>query len=259
MVLELQEEIEKAAVLVLKAKYVVAVVGAGMSVESGIPPFRGPGGLWTKYGEPPMDGYQRFLADPKGWWETYQQASYRRELDVAIKQAKPNAGHYALAELEQMGILKYIITQNVDNLHQVAGSKSVAEIHGNRYKLRCISCGSRFPREGFQITELPPRCPRCHGIVKGDGVMFGEPIPPDTLDKCEEEAYKCDYMLLVGTSGTVYPAAGFPTVVKRRGGSLIEVNLYETSLTYMCDAVLRGSSGEALPLLVQRTKERLGL
>ncbi|MFH1485064.1 MAG: NAD-dependent deacylase [Chloroflexota bacterium] len=256
MTLELLEEIEKATDMVLKARHVVAVIGAGMSVESGIPPFRGPGGLWTKYGEPPMDGYQRFLADPKGWWETYQQASYRRELDTAIRQAKPNPGHHALAELEQMGILKHIITQNVDNLHQAAGSKNVAEIHGNRYKLRCISCSSRFERDKFQISELPPHCPHCSGIVKGDGVMFGEPIPADTLARCEDETHKCDCMFLIGTSGTVYPTAGFPVVVKRSGGSLIEVNLYETSLTYMCDAVLRGPSGESLPLLVQRVKER---
>ncbi|MBI2907798.1 MAG: NAD-dependent deacylase [Chloroflexi bacterium] len=254
MTADLREEIEKAATLVVKAKHLVAVVGAGMSVESGIPPFRGPGGLWTKYGEPPMDGYQRFLADPKGWWETYQQATYRRELDAAIREAKPNPGHYALAELEAMGILKHIITQNVDNLHQIAGSQKVAEIHGNRYKLRCIGCNARFEREKFQITELPPHCPKCEGIVKGDGVMFGEPIPADTLETCEAEAYACDCMMLIGTSGTVYPAASFPQMVERRGGSLIEVNLYETSLTHMCVAVLRGPSGESLPLLVERVK-----
>lgn len=118
--------------LLHEAKYVLALVGAGMSVESGIPPFRGPGGLWAKYGEPDMRGYDRFLADPKGWWESIlKREGYASELVEGIERAKPNPGHYALAELEEMGILKYIITQNVDNLHYAAGSKNVAEIHGN--------------------------------------------------------------------------------------------------------------------------------
>lgn len=250
------EEVEKAARLIVKASYVIALVGAGMSVESGIPPFRGPGGLWTKYGEPDMRGYDRFLADPKGWWEArLKREGYGRELVDKISQAKPNPGHHALAELEEMGVLKHIITQNVDNLHQAAGSKKVAEIHGNLYKLRCISCNSRFERDDFPLEELPPLCPQCGGLVKSDGVMFGEPIPPDVLERCQEETAKCDCMLLIGTSAVVYPAAAFPTMAMSQGACLIEINPLETPLSSRCDAVIRGPSGEALPTLVKRIKE----
>ncbi len=170
---ELREEIEKAARLLMESKYVVVLVGAGMSVESGIPPFRGPGGLWTKYGEPDMRGYDRFLADPKGWWESIlKREGYASELVDGIAQAKPNQGHYALAELEEMGILKYIITQNVDNLHYAAGSKNIAEIHGNILKLRCVSCGHRFERGEISVEMLSPLCPDCGWFIKTD--------PPET-------------------------------------------------------------------------------
>lgn len=255
---EFREEIEKAARLILKAKYVVALVGAGISVKSGIPPFRGPGGLWTKYGEPDMRGYDRFLADPKGWWETHlKREGYISELIDTITKAKPNPGHYALAELETMGILKHTITQNVDNLHCAAGSKSLSEIHGNMFKLRCISCNCRFEMGEISMAELPPHCPNCGGIVKTDGVMFGEPIPPDVLERCHEETAKCDCMLLIGTSATVYPAAAFPSLARRQGASFIEINPYETPLTNACEAVLRGPSADSLPIIVERVKELL--
>jgi len=222
-----------------------------MSVESGIPPFRGPGGLWTKYGEPDMGGYDRLVADPKGWWESIRRREgYASEMLRGIEQAKPNPGHYALAELEQMGILRCIITQNVDNLHNAAGSKNVAEIHGNIFKLRCISCGSRYARGEISVEVLPPRCPKCGGVIKTDGVLFGEPIPADVLRRCEEETAKCDCMLIIGTSAQVYPTAGFPSYVHKRGGSLIEINPYDTPLTNSCKVVIRAPSGETLPQIV---------
>jgi len=256
---ELRKSMDLAAELMLKAKYVVGLTGAGVSVESGIRPFRGPGGLWTEYGEPPMDGYQRFLADPKREWERMtKREGYLKGFFAAFETAKPNPGHYALAELEQIGVLKYLITQNVDNFHRAAGNKNLAEIHGNMFLVRCISCNSRYPPEEISLEELPPHCPRCGGIIKNDGVYFGEPIPSDVLSKCQEEVYRCDCMLLVGTSGFVYPAAGFPRVVKNRGGSLIEVGPYETDLTYMCDVSLCGKSGEILPRFVNRIKAKMG-
>lgn len=252
---ELQEGIEKAARLVLKAKHTVALVGAGMSVESGIPPFRGPGGLWTKYGEPPMNSYDLFLQNPRGWWEErVAKTGLYAELNVALAKAKPNPGHYALAELEAMGLLKAIITQNVDNLHFTAGSREVLEIHGNNFKLRCIACNTRFPKEAFTLEELPPHCPRCKGLVKFDTVTFGEPIPLDVMERCQEETYKCDCMLILGTSATVYPAAGFPSFAQSRGASLIEVNPDSTPFTAYCEVVLRGPSGVVMPQLVQRVK-----
>ena len=137
----MEADIDHATRLILASKYVVGLTGAGISVESGIRPFHGPGGLWTEYGEPPMDGYQRFLADPKAHWEQLsKRGGYIGELSEALERAKPNPAHYALAELEELGILKYLITQNVDNLHRAAGSKNVAEIHGNFLKTRCIQC-----------------------------------------------------------------------------------------------------------------------
>ncbi len=252
----LEQAVEETAQLIHRANHVVALVGAGLSVESGIPPFRGPGGLWTKYGEPDMRGYERFMEDPKEWWEQRisRTGSYQELMD-ALAQAKPNAGHAALKEMEELGYLKHIITQNIDNLHQEAGSRAITEIHGNRTKLRCLGCSQRWPLDEFPIDELPPKCPECAGIVKSDTVMFGEPIPRDALDECIRQAQVCDCMLLVGTSAQVYPAAGFPLDVKRSGGSLIEVNPNETPLTEIADVVLRAPSGESLPLVVTRLRE----
>ena len=255
---KLIRDIDAAADLMLKAKYATCLTGAGVSVESGIRPFRGPGGIWTEYGEPPMDGYQRFLANPKAEWEKrIKREGYWRGVYESLEKAKPNPGHYALAELEEIGILKFLITQNVDNLHRAAGSKKLAEIHGNFSLLRCIRCGSRFPQEEISLEVLPPSCPKCGGMLKMDTVMFGEPIPPDVLRICEEETYKSDCMLTVGTSAFVYPAAGFPQTVVRRGGYLIEVGPYETELSGMCDVVIRGKSGEVLPELVNRIKAKM--
>lgn len=250
---EWEKAVEMAAQCIRRTRYVVALVGAGLSQESGIPTFRGPGGLWTRYGEPPMDGYQRFLRDPRAYWEEQmrqEKEGARAELLGAIAQAKPNPGHLALVDLERMGILQCTITQNVDNLHREAGSQRLIEIHGNRTLLRCVSCGLRLPRREFTIRELPPHCPECGGVIKGDGVMFGEPIPKKWLEECYMHTARCDCMLLIGTSGTVYPAAGFPQMVKMQGGSLIEVNPLETHLTPICDVVMRASAAVALPRLV---------
>ena len=251
----MEKEIERAAKLLLRSKYVTALSGAGISVESGIRPFRGPGGLWTERGEPPMDGYQRFMRDPKGHWEgIMKRRAETGEFSRTIGEAKPNEAHTALAELEQLGILKYLITQNIDNLHIEAGSKNVAEIHGNTRKLRCIECNERYGRDEIPLDVLPPRCPRCNGIIKTDTVMFGEPIPMDVLRVCQREAQRSDCMITVGTSAFVYPAAGFPLEVKRRGGIIVEVNLYESDMTQICDISLRGKATEVMSQLVECIK-----
>ena len=257
---ELEEGIHRAARLILNSIHLVALVGAGMSVESGIPPFRGPGGIWIRYGRPTTLDYRPFIEDPAGWWETRLKdeeapgnATY--ELKLAVDGARPNAGHYALVELERLGLLKHIITQNVDNLHRRAGSNNVAEIHGNRTMLRCVGCGLRLPRDEFPIVEIPPRCPRCGETIKIDSVMFGEPIPPDVLALCLRQVEKCDCMLMIGTSGTVRPAASFPIVARGRGASLIEINPHKTPLTPSADILLCGPSGEILPVLVAEVRE----
>ncbi len=247
------QAIERAADAVRRARHVVALVGAGISAESGVPTFRGAGGLWTKYGEPDLRDFDRCSADPLQWWaDRIAGAGSLDELREALANAAPNAGHYALRDLEEMGYLHHIITQNVDNLHQAAGSRAVTEIHGNRTKLRCLTCSARWPLDEFPIDELPPRCPHCGGLVKGDTVMFGEPIPADALEQCVAQTRLCDCMLLVGTSAVVYPAAAFPGDVKRTGGRLIEVNPEETPLTDICSVVIRAPAGDALPRLVER-------
>ncbi|MDA0263928.1 MAG: hypothetical protein O3A93_06105 [Chloroflexi bacterium] len=256
---QLSDSIGQAAALLLRSKHAVALAGAGLSVESGIPPFRGPGGLWTKYGEPTNLSYQEFTRDPQEWWEARfrsedQPGDPVYELKVAVDQAEPNPGHHSLVELERMGLLKSLITQNVDNLHREAGSANLLEIHGNRTILRCVGCGIRQPRDGYHFDSLPPRCLRCGGVIKMDTVMFGEPIPQEVLLSCRYQAETCDCMLLVGTSGTVNPAARLPLVARELGASLIEINLEETSLTRWCDITLSGPSGELLPLLLDRIK-----
>ena len=242
--------------MIVSANYLVALVGAGLSVESGIPPYRGPGGLWTNNGGPPLLSYREFVQDPKGWWERRLRGESEpgnpiQEMKSAADRSVPNPGHYSLVELERFRLLKSTITQNVDNLHRQAGSRAVLEIHGNRTKLRCTGCVTRWNREEFALAELPPTCPECGGIVKMDTVMFGEPIPAEVLQECREQTARCDCMLLIGTSGTVKPAAQLPLIAKERGAMLIEINPEETELTSTCDLVLRGPSGELLPLLTQ--------
>lgn len=247
-------ELEHAAGVLASAKYCVALVGAGISVESGIPPFRGAGGLWTRHGEPPMDQYAQVMSDPRAYWRSM--LARRREpaddeFTRAIREARPNDAHHALARLERIGVLRRTITQNIDNLHFVAGSVAVTEIHGNRTKLRCIDCGARWPFEEFPLDEadLPPACPLCRGIVKGDTVMFGEAIPQAALAECYEQAQRADCMLIAGTSATVTPAAWFPQVVLEQGGVLVEVNVDETAVSSLCAASLRGAAGVVLPEL----------
>jgi len=246
--------ISRAAELLLRASSVLVLTGAGLSVESGIPPFRGPGGLWTKYGEPPLDGYQRFLRDPRAAWQERlsPRQSWATALHETLGNARPNAGHRALARLEQLGRCDVLITQNVDDLHRQAGTQSLLEIHGNHRLLRCIGCMRRFGAGELAIDpeDLPPRCPGCGGMVKDDTVHFGEPIPPDVLRGCFEAVERAECMLVVGTSATVFPAAEFPLDVLRRGGSVIEVNPHESELTPLATLSLRGPGGAVLERLV---------
>ncbi len=248
----MEDELYRAAMLIRAARHCTALTGAGLSTESGIPPFRGPGGIWTKYGEPPMNGFERFLADPAAAWrERLRPSGPMAELWKCIRNARPNGGHRALAALEASAVLKCLITQNVDGLHGAAGHRQVAEIHGNARLARCLGCAARLSVDDVDTSSLPPRCGDCGEILKSDTVSFGEPIPADVLDRCEREAASSDCMLVVGTSATVYPAAYFPQQILQRGGHLIEVNLYESDLTPLCTVSLRGAAGEVLPALVQ--------
>jgi NAD-dependent deacetylase len=202
-----------------------------------------------------MNGYQRFLADPrKAWEERLNPGGPMRELWDALNHAEPNPGHHALVELEDMDVVRATITQNVDNLHRLAGSRRLLEIHGNATLIRCIQCTTRFERDEIDYAVLPPSCPLCKGLLKSDTVSFGEPIPADVLTACGEEAEHADCMLVAGTSATVYPAAGFPMAIAERGGDLIEVNPYPSDLSPLCRVTITGPAGEILPALVERVR-----
>ena len=255
----LDADIARAAARLAGSRSAVALTGAGLSVESGIPPFRGPNGIWTRYGEPPMDGYQRFLRDPRAAWQEQlrPRAEWARALGEAVRRAQPNEGHRALAELERRGLLAALITQNIDDLHRRAGHVRVLEIHGNHRLLRCIGCCARFEPGAIEVDpeELPPRCPDCGDVVKADVVQFGEPIPPDVLRGCLDAVSQADCMLVVGTSATVYPAADFPFDVLRRGGVVIEVNPEPSELTPAATFSLRGTGSAVLGRLAARLRE----
>lgn len=247
-----ERAIASAAHALSRARHAIALTGAGLSVESGIPPFRGPGGLWTKHGEPPLDGWQRFLADPRAFWESrLRPTGPLHELARTVEAAQPNPGHAALVDLERMGVLRCLVTQNIDGLHGRAGQRELAEIHGNARLVRCIECGSRWPREEIPTEVLPPTCTRCGGLLKTDTVSFGEPIPADVLRRSLEEAERADCILVAGTSATVYPAASLPHAVLGRRGVVIEVNPHESELSALATFVLRGPAGVILPRLVR--------
>lgn len=258
--------IKKVAKELVDARYAIALTGAGVSTESGIPDFRGPSGIWTKDPEAERRAYQiynLFLVDPKRYWEEVLSGHYllRRGLEGAL----PNPSHFALAELENMGILKCIITQNIDGLHQKAGSRNVLEFHGSAFKLRCVECGARYPREEYDLSKLrddgllPPLCKKCGGVLKSDIVHFGEPIPGDVYLRSLEEVRKCDLMLICGTSLVVYPFAALPRIAKRKAPppTIVEVNLEPTPLTVegLSDYFLQGRTGEILPRIVEEVKK----
>lgn len=245
-----QHDVTTAAAALARARYAIALTGAGISVESGIPPFRGEGGLWTKNGEPPMDGYQRFMRDPAaGWRDMLSRRDGDDEFTRKLNEAVPNDAHFAMARLEHDGILKHTVTQNIDNLHAVAGSLLLTEIHGNRTKVRCIDCGDRRPFEDVDSSQLPPVCPRCGGMVKTDVVMFGEPIPIDALRESQAQAERADCILVVGTSAVVYPAASIPEIVLQNGGTLVEVNKDPTPYTRYAAVAIHAAAGATLPAI----------
>jgi len=243
------QEIDKLARRLVGARKVVALCGAGMSVESGIASFRGKGGLWEKY-DPEEYGHISTLRNhPEKAWIML------REMSREIMRAKPNAGHLALAELERMGLLSSIITQNVDGLHHVAGNTNIIEFHGNLQSVVCMHCGDRQPSSRINLDDSPPRCGKCGGAYKPDAVFFGEAIPPDALNRSHFESKTCDLMLVIGTSALVYPAATMPEIASSAGAEVVEINPAETPLTgSVSDYILKGPAGEVLERLVQKVK-----
>ena len=248
----MSDGIEQAAQALAQAEHVVAVTGAGVSEESGIPTFRGDHGIWDKY---PVEEYgtiDAYLADANKVW------AFWRELSELVKDCCPNPAHYALAELESLGRMETVITQNVDNLHQEAGSNSVLEYHGNARKLVCLEFRQRCPFDLDNMTKLAPKCRACNGLLKPDVVMFGENIPGFALFEASSRAQKCDVMIVIGTSAQVFPAAQLPFTAKEHGAYIIECNTEPTDFTRLVtDAFLEDPAGETLPELVKSVRNCL--
>lgn len=228
-----------------EARRVAVLTGAGVSAESDVPTFRdAQTGLWASFKPEDLATPEAFLRNPQRVWEWYE---WRRQ---RIHTVVPNAGHLALVEIERRVPHFTLITQNVDGLHQRAGSRDVIELHGNITRTKCFDEGvvvDRWP----ETTAVPPHCPRCGGMLRPDVVWFGEMLPPKAIAQAEEAAAACDLFLCVGTSTAVYPAADLPFAALRAGATVVEVNLNETSLTNEATFVLCGPSGKMLPALVR--------
>ncbi|MCL4367612.1 MAG: NAD-dependent deacylase [Actinobacteria bacterium] len=234
---------------------VVVFTGAGVSTESGIPDFRGPGGIWSRYS--PIT-FQEFLADPEARRESWRRS---KEGYAQFAAAQPNAAHLAIAELERLDKLDCVITQNVDNLHQRAGSTHVIELHGNNQWVACLGCGKRYPRSEIQAwleegIEIPA-CEECGGILKSTTVAFGQPMPEAETREAEARSRTCDVFIVVGSSLVVYPAAYMPRYAKERGARVVLINASETDFDHRADAVFHQRAGDVLPMLVDIVRARL--
>jgi len=245
----MEEKLARLGALIEKAEKVVVFSGAGISTESGIPDFRGPGGVWEKH-DPNDYHIDRFLNDPdarKRYWlrstEMYQ----------AILKTAPNPGHLAVSALAESGKLLALITQNVDGLHQDAGTPEalIIELHGNTRSVSCLSCGNHVPRQGFQplvsAEGVAPPCAHCGGLMKPATISFGQMLVPETLQRADSASRNCDLFIVVGSSLVVYPAAGFPLLAVESGADLVIVNNQPTPHDPYAKLVLNAPSGEVLP------------
>lgn len=247
----IKNDYSTAADILTSSRKTIALTGAGISVESGIPPFRGKGGMWEIYDPFEFAHIDSYLRQPEKVWQVFLS-----ELVNTLNQAKPNNGHKGLADLEAMGRLSTVVTQNVDGLHQAAGNSDVIEFHGTFAWHQCMSCQNRLETHELDLSALPPRC-GCGGIFRPECVFFGEMIPPDALERSNQLAIQCDAILVVGTSASVQPAAMIPGIAKSVGAKVIEINLEETPLTHrITDVFLGGSAGEVVPRLVSELKVR---
>jgi NAD-dependent deacetylase len=256
----LEENIEEVAELIVKSQRIVVFTGAGVSTESGIPDFRSPTGIWTKY-DMEDTTIQRFLSSKDSRKRHWQMLL---ESGLVMTDAQPNLGHYAIVELDKMGKLDCVITQNVDGLHQKAGvpDDKVFQLHGDMSHVKCLSCGKRYPLEEIiewlkQGVELP-ECELCHGILKPDAIFFGEMLPPDALAESERRSQSCDLCIVLGSSLVVYPAAYMPIYAVRAKAKLVIINVGPTELDRLAYVRIEGKSGEIMPQVIARVKEKLG-
>ena len=235
------EKTDIAAALIRKAKYAVAFTGAGISVESGILPFRGENGLWNKVDPIFLDiGYFRKM--PLQSWTKIKEFFYD-----ALRDVKPNSAHRVLAKMEKRSFIESVITQNIDHLHQEAGSRNVVELHGTYKQLVCTGCGTEFDMSFADLNFLPPTCFICKRVLKPEMVFFNEPIPETAKKRAFAEAEKCDLLLIIGTNAEVLPAADIPAVAKKSGAKIVEINIEETHFTReITDVFIQGTATAAM-------------
>ncbi len=233
----MKELIKEAALILKRSRFTTAFTGAGISVESGIPSFRGSGGLWEKY-DPGVLDLQHFMHDPAGSWVVIKEIFYD-----FFGMAKPNKAHLVLARMEKEGLLGRIVTQNIDNLHQEAGSLLLSEFHGNSKKLKCLQCHREYHPGQISLDHFPPTCVECGGILKPGFVFFGEGIPQVPLAEAYEAASISDVFLIIGTTGEVMPANQIPFMAKEYGAVIIEVNPEPSNYTdKITDIFLQGKA-----------------
>jgi NAD-dependent deacetylase len=227
---------------IAEANAIAILTGAGISAESGVPTFRGDGGLWREHRAEDLATPDAFARDPKLVWEWYD---WRRGI---IAQAAPNAAHRALVQLEIRKPRFTLITQNVDGLHDLAGNGKILKLHGDIWRLRCTECGANFPNRRVPLPKMPPHC-ACGGLARPGVVWFGEPLPDGIMKEAEHAAGGAEVFLVVGTSAVVYPAASLIPFAKQAGAKVIEVNPEPTAATAIVDCALQGPAGEILPQL----------
>jgi len=242
------ENIKALAADIKNAKHIVAFTGAGISAESGIPTYRGEGGLWTKYDPSKYASISYFRQNPSYYWNFFKDVRY-----PILKKVEPNKAHLALADIEATGNLRTIITQNIDGLHQEAGSSCVIELHGTTRTIICMDCDKKYTiGEAFIKLEkqIPPLCSECSGILRPDVIFFGEMLEPQILHEAYRAAESCDFLLAVGSSLVVYPAADIPLRAKQAGAKLAIVNIDSTPLDSVADHVFNEAAGKVLPQII---------
>jgi NAD-dependent deacetylase len=248
MTAAIDTSLEQAAALLQPARSAIAFTGAGISVESGIPHFRGEGGLWTRFDPYKVAHIDTFRKDPAQYW------SY--SLEHRRPDAQPNPAHRALVDLERRGQVRAVVTQNTDGLHQKAGSGQVIELHGSSRSVVCLDCEARFARadiDRLNRVHCPPSCPSCGGqFLKPTVVLFGEALPEAALREAQALARAADIVLIVGSSLQVYPAAGIPRLARQHGAQLCIINAEPTPYDDVAAAVIHGKAGEVLPEIVRR-------
>lgn len=247
-----ETEIIEAVEIIHNSKYIVVFTGAGSSTESGIADFRSEGGLWSRYDPSIFANYWRFVQDPGPFWKMH------RELEEIVANAQPNPTHYALAELEKMGKIKAVITQNIDMLHQKAGSgqfgAKIFQLHGEYGTLECIKCRKTFPYGGIDTHSVNYPVCQCGGYIKPKVILFGESLPPGVLDGAMNACYKADCLLMVGSSLMVSPANLIPGIAKQNGAKVIFINRDPTMMDNLADLFLKGSSSEILSKIIEKLK-----